>query len=75
MEELKKRNIGASVHFIPLHVHPYYRDTFGYRPEDLPVAYREYMREVSLPIFSKMSGEDVQSVVDAVTAIVVANRR
>jgi dTDP-4-amino-4,6-dideoxygalactose transaminase len=75
MEELKKRNIGASVHFIPLHVHPYYRDTFGYRPEDLPVAYREYMREVSLPIFSKMSGEDVQSVVDAVTAIVAANRR
>ncbi len=75
MEELKKRNIGASVHFIPLHVHPYYRDTFGYRPQDLPVAYREYMREVSLPIFSKMSGDDVQSVVDAVTAIVVSNRR
>jgi dTDP-4-amino-4,6-dideoxygalactose transaminase len=75
MEELKKRNIGASVHFIPLHIHPYYRDTFGYHPEDLPVAYREYMREVSLPIFSKMSGDDVQSVVDAVTAIVVANRR
>ena len=75
MEELKKRNIGASVHFIPLHVHPYYRDTFGYRPEDLPVAYREYMREVSLPIFSKMSDDDVQSVVDAVTAIVVSSRR
>jgi dTDP-4-amino-4,6-dideoxygalactose transaminase len=75
MEELKKRNIGASVHFIPLHIHPYYRDTFGYRPEDLPVAYREYMREVSLPIFSKMSGDDVQSVVDAVRAIVVSSRR
>jgi perosamine synthetase len=75
MEELKKRKIGASVHFIPLHVHPYYRDTFGYRPEDLPVAYREYLREVSLPIFSKMSVDDVQSVIDAVTAIVAANRR
>lgn len=75
MEEMKRRNIGASVHFIPLHVHPYYRDTFGYRPEDLPVAYREYMREVSLPIFSKMSGDDVQSVIDAVTAIVVSSRR
>ena len=35
--ELKRRNIGASVHFIPLHVHPYYRETYGYRPEDLPV--------------------------------------
>jgi dTDP-4-amino-4,6-dideoxygalactose transaminase len=75
VEELKNRNIGASVHFIPLHVHPYYRNRFGYRPEDLPVAYREYLREVSLPIFSKMSGDDVQSVVDAVTAIVAANRR
>ncbi len=75
VEELKKANIGASVHFIPLHVHPYYRDTFGYRPEDLPVAHREYLREVSLPIFSKMSDDDVQSVTDAVVAIVAAHRR
>jgi dTDP-4-amino-4,6-dideoxygalactose transaminase len=75
MKELKEKNIGASVHFIPLHIHPYYRETFGYKPEDFPVAYREYLREVSLPIFSKMSGEDVQNVVDAVTAIVAANRR
>jgi dTDP-4-amino-4,6-dideoxygalactose transaminase len=75
MEELKNRNIGASVHFIPLHIHPYYRETFGYRESDLPVAHREYMREVSLPIFSRMSDEDVESVVDAVTAIVAEHRR
>ena len=75
MEEIKKRNIGASVHFIPLHVHPYYRDTYGYRPEDCPTAYSEYLREVSLPAFSKMSPEDVQSVIDAVTDIVSLNRR
>ena len=36
VEELKRRNIGVSVHFIPLHIHPYYRETYGYRPEDLP---------------------------------------
>jgi dTDP-4-amino-4,6-dideoxygalactose transaminase len=75
MEELKKRNIGASVHFIPLHLHPYYRETFGYREADLPVAFREYMREVSLPIYSKMTDDDVRSVVDAVSSIVADNRR
>ncbi|HUI10811.1 MAG TPA: DegT/DnrJ/EryC1/StrS family aminotransferase [Bacteroidota bacterium] len=75
VEELKKKNIGTSVHFIPLHVHPYYRETFGYTPADLPVAYGEYLREISLPIFSKMSDGDVRSVIGAVTEIAGANRR
>ena len=70
IDELRRQNIGASVHFIPLHVHPYYRDEFGYKPEDYPVAYREYLREVSLPIYSRMDERDVQDVIDAVTAIV-----
>lgn len=74
IEELKKRNIGASVHFIPLHVHPYYRDLYGYAPEDFPVAYREFQREVSLPIYSIMSDQDVESVIDAVTEIIVSSR-
>jgi dTDP-4-amino-4,6-dideoxygalactose transaminase len=68
--ELKQRQIGVSVHFIPLHIHPYYRETYGYRPEDFPVAYREYQREISLPIYSKMSDADVRDVIDAVTQIV-----
>lgn len=70
IEELKRHNIGVSVHFIPLHIHPYYRETYGYRPEDFPVAYREYQREISLPIYSKMSDADVSDVIDAVTKIV-----
>ena len=70
IEELKQRHIGVSVHFIPLHLHPYYRQTYGYRPEDFPVAYREYQREISLPIYSKMSDQDVQDVIDAVLDIV-----
>lgn len=74
VEELKRRKIGASVHFIPLHLHPYYRDTYGYRPEDFPVAYCEYLREVSLPIYSKMSDQDVQDVIDAVVDIVETYR-
>ena len=73
--ELKRRNIGASVHFIPLHVHPYYRETYGYRPEDLPVAYREYQREISLPIYSKMSDDDVRDVIESVSQAVNQWRR
>jgi perosamine synthetase len=75
IEQLKARNIGASVHFIPLHLHPYYRETYGYRPEDFPVAYREYQREISLPIYSKMNDTDVQNVIDAVKDIVACNRK
>jgi dTDP-4-amino-4,6-dideoxygalactose transaminase len=70
IEELKRREIGVSVHFIPLHLHPYYRETYGYHPEDYPVASAEYAREISLPIYSKMSDGDVQDVIDAVLDIV-----
>lgn len=72
--ELKRRNIGASVHFIPLHSHPYYRETYGYAPADLPVAWREYEREVSLPIYSRMSDADVDDVIAAVREIVAGHR-
>ncbi len=71
---LNKGNIGVSVHFIPLHLHPYYRDTYGYEPEDFPVAYEEYQREISLPIYSKMSDRDVQDVIEIVTEIANQNR-
>jgi dTDP-4-amino-4,6-dideoxygalactose transaminase len=74
IEELKARNIGSSVHFIPLHLHPYYRDTYGYRPEDFPLALGEYRRAISLPIYSKMSGKDVNDVVEAVGDIVMKSR-
>ncbi|MBN1430774.1 MAG: DegT/DnrJ/EryC1/StrS family aminotransferase [Anaerolineae bacterium] len=75
IEELKQRNIGASVHFIPLHLHPYYRETYGYQPEDFPVSYREYQREISLPIYSKMSDQDVDDVIGAVVGIVEQYRK
>lgn len=75
IEELRQRKIGVSVHFIPLHVHPYYRDTYGYEPEDYPVAYREYLREISLPIYSKMSSQDVEDVIEAVLDVVANHRR
>ena len=70
IRELKQRNIGSSVHFIPLHLHPYYRQQYNYRPEDFPVAYQQYLREVSLPIFSKMTDQDVKDVITAVGDII-----
>lgn len=72
-EALKKRNIGVSVHFIPLHTQPYYRDTYGYKPDDFPVAYREFRREVSLPIYSRMTDRDVDDVISAVLEVVEAS--
>ena len=75
IEELKRRNIGVSVHFIPLHLHPYYRETYGYQPEDFAVAYREYQREISLPIYSKMSDQDAEDVIEAVLDVVKRYRR
>lgn len=66
IEELKQRNIGTSVHFIPIHLHPYYRDKYGWQPEDFPTAYREYQRVVSLPLHPSLSDDDVEDVVNAV---------
>ncbi len=75
IEELKARNIGASVHFIPNHLHPYYRDKYGFRPEDFPVAYGNYQRLVSLPLHPRLSEADVQDVIDAVSDVVAHYRR
>jgi dTDP-4-amino-4,6-dideoxygalactose transaminase len=75
IEELKARNIGTSVHFIPVHLHPYYRDKYGYEPEDFPVAYGAYQRLVSLPIYPRMTGRDVEDVVAAVEDVVEEYRR
>lgn len=74
IEELKARNIASSVHFIPIHLHQYYRDKYGFKPEDFPVAYREYQRIVSLPLFPKMTDQDVTDVIEAVLDIARINR-
>lgn len=69
IEALRQANIGASVHWIPLHMMSYYVDTYGYKPEDFPVAAEEGMRCVSLPIYSKMSSADVEDVIGTVLDI------
>lgn len=74
ISSLRRENIGASVHFIPLHLHPYYRQNYGYIPESFPVATREYQREISLPIYSRMSDQDVDDVIRAVCSVVQESR-
>lgn len=61
--------VGCSVHFIPLHVHPYWRDRYQLTNSMFPVASREFERVVSLPIFSRMTDEDVERVISAVTRV------
>jgi perosamine synthetase len=73
IEALKSQGIGTSVHFIPLHLHPYYRNTFGYVPGDFPKATDAYQRIVSLPIYPKMREDDVEYVIDAVTKLIDDN--
>jgi perosamine synthetase len=75
IEGLKQRNIGTSVHFIPLHLHPFYRDTFGYKADHFPQATAAFGRIISLPIFPGMRDEQIERVIDAVRSMVAEHRR
>lgn len=66
IEELKAYGISTSVHFIPVHLHPYYRDKYGYSPNDFPVAYSNYKRIISLPLHPRLSDDDVGRISQAV---------
>jgi UDP-4-amino-4,6-dideoxy-N-acetyl-beta-L-altrosamine transaminase len=70
IEALKAENIGTSVHFIPVHLHPYYRDTYGFRRGDFPNAEYAFDRVISLPLFPKMNDKDVKDVIEAVRKII-----
>lgn len=70
IEELSLRGIGASVHFIPMHLHSYYRDRYGYAPMAFPVAYENFGRLLSLPLSAGLSAGDVDAVIEAVLDIV-----
>lgn len=69
IEGLKERGIGASVHWLPLHMQPYYRDTYGLRQEDFPVAAALWPRLVSLPLYPGMEASDVSAVADAIRSL------
>jgi perosamine synthetase len=66
---LRAEGIGANVHYIPVHLHPFYRDRFGTRPGLCPMAEAAYERIVSLPVFPGMTDQDVDRVIEAVWKI------
>ncbi len=69
IELMTEEGIGTSVHFIPLHLHPYWRDRYDFKPHDFPNALDVYQRAVSLPIYPKMTDNDVDRVIRAVKSI------
>lgn len=75
IEQINARNIGTSVHFIPIHLHSYYAKKYGWKPDDFPVALSNYQRMLSLPLSPAMSDEDVADVIDAVQEVCHSNVR
>ncbi len=75
IEELKKVGILTSVHYLPLHMHPHYRDRYGYRSEDLPCATTLYPELITLPLFPDMSVEQLEYVCTTLKQIIAAHRR
>ena len=75
MRELAELGVSTSVHWRPLHLHPYYRDTFGWQPGEFPVATAVWERLVSLPLFSAMTDDEVAAVIEAVRNVCGRFRR
>ncbi len=75
IEELHLEQIGTSVHFIPVPMHPYYRDTFNFQKGDFPQAETTFERIISLPLYPRMSAQDTEDVIEAVRRIVERFRR
>jgi perosamine synthetase len=69
---LRGENLGVNVHYIPVHQHPYYRERFGYKGGEYPVAEHAYERLISLPMFHAMTDQDVEDVVHAMHKIVAS---
>ena len=75
ISEMEDRGVGVSVHFIPVHLHAYYRDRYGYQPTDFPVAWREFNRLVTIPLYPNMDPADVDHVIESVHAVCAAFKR
>lgn len=73
IEQMTARGVAASVHWQPLHLQPYYRETYGYRPDDFPIASRTWPTLVSLPLFPGMSPGEIDEVVQVVRAVALEN--
>ncbi len=75
IEQLKSLGIGTSVHFIPLHMQPYYRKRYGFRRDDFPNAYKLYRSAITLPFYVDLTEADIKYVADCLRRILSRNRR
>jgi len=73
-DALRAENIGVQVHYIPVHYHPYYQQNVGYKKGDFPNAERYYERAITLPLFPKMTNQDIEDVIQAVNKIITFYR-
>jgi len=73
IEQMNAAGVAASVHWLPLHMQPYYRDTYGYRPDHFPVAARVWPTLVSLPIFPGIESGEIEQVIDVVRRVATEN--
>lgn len=71
IEKMKEYNIGTSVHFIPIHNHPYYKNKYNFQQNDFPVVNKIFNEIVSLPLYPKMTKEDVNYVVNVTRNIII----
>jgi len=69
IEELKKEGIGTSVHYIPLHIMPYYRDLYSFKENDFPETLKKYNQSISIPIFPGMTKKQVERVISSIKKI------
>lgn len=69
IERLFELGIGTSVHYIPLHLHPYWKGRFGLKPESFPEAHRKFTQEISLPIYTTLTAEGVERIIQAVLSV------
>ncbi len=73
ISELKRRGICTSVHWMPLHMHPYYREKYGYQPEDLPQTAGMYQEIISLPLFSDLTEQEVNYITNTLKEVIGRN--
>jgi dTDP-4-amino-4,6-dideoxygalactose transaminase len=73
IQQMSARGIGCSVHFIPLHLHPYWQKAYDLHPHDFPMSWLAYERAVSLPLYTKMTDEDQTRVIEAVKDVLAGD--
>lgn len=67
---LQKEGLGVQVHYMPLHLHPFYKKQFGYKTGDFPIAEKYYQRAITLPLFPKMTNKNIEDVIRSVKRVI-----